>query len=188
MGRHSQLRSDKRVPRIRGPLTAVGTLLGAVVLATSAAGGSYAFLTATSPIGAGATIKAGTSSISLQLPGGSAQQSVTLPGPISMLPGDIKNYAVTVLNSGNTSLSLAVSLTASDAAWETRVATGNCPSSGLLAGSALSVGTPVNYDTLAASASDTICLQLSLPATVPANTSGSSVNFSVAINGTQVSP
>jgi len=176
------------MPGIRALLTAVVALSVGVGGAVAAAGGSYAYLNSTATYGSGGTVSSGTAALTLQRGSAAATSALTIPASdyANMLPGDIVGQPIVLRNAGDVPLAVTVNAT-SDGAWETRVAPGACPATGLL-GSAALTPTAVNYATLAAGASSTFCLQVVLPASAPASAMNTSLGYTVTLTGTQVTP
>jgi hypothetical protein len=173
-----------RMPGIRGLLTMAAGLGVGVSMAVLAAGGSYAYLNVTVPTGAGGTITAGTSGLTLKRGADAATSALTIPATdfANMLPGDVVSQQLTLANTGN--VAQAVTAVASnDGAWETRIATGTCPET--LETAALTAA-PISLATLGVAASQTLCLQVTLPITAPAGTMGTGVGFTVTLSGSQV--
>lgn len=181
-----------RMPRIR---VTAGRLLGATTAvllgiggATLAAGGSYAYLNAVSPVGqSGATVQAGQSSLTLQAVGGSQGNAIVMPSTVwnRMLPGDVVGQTVTVRNTGHTPLSLTARVSAASA-WEFRVQIGACPG-GVIPGAALTTSPSAAIGSaLPVSGMSTLCIQAVLPASAPASAQGTTPGVILTIDGTQV--
>ncbi|TXK17067.1 hypothetical protein [Homoserinibacter sp. GY 40078] len=187
-GRRSTEGARRRLPRVT-----LGRIFGATaavivgtMAAVVAAGGSYAYLNASAVVGqTGAAVTAGTSTLLVQRGSDAAAATVVLPSSLfqGMLPGDVVNQTLTVLNTGDADLQVTAALTGTSA-WETRVAVGACPSSGTLPGGALTT-VPSASGGLAAGTSAAICLQVVLPATAPASAEGTTTSFSLVLTGSQ---
>lgn len=183
----SPSRRRLRAPGIRGLLSIAGALGAGVSIAVLAAGGSYAYLNVTVPAGAsGGTITAGTSSLTLKRGSDAATSTLTIPASTyaNMLPGDVVNQPLTLAGPGNVSQLVTAAIT-DDGVWETRVATGAC--TGTLPGAPLTT-TPVSLTTLAAGATQTICVQVTLPATAPSAAMGANLSYTLTLSGAEVSP
>lgn len=183
----SPSRRRLRAPGIRGLLSIAGALGAGVSIAVLAAGGSYAYLNVTIPSGAsGGTITAGTSSLTLKRGTDAATSTLTIPASTyaNMLPGDVVNQPLTLAGPGNVSQVVTAAIT-DDGPWETRIATGTC--TGTLPSAPLTA-TPVSLTTLAAGATQTICVQVTLPASAPASAMGANLNYTLALSGAEVSP
>ena len=171
------------------PIGVVGlaaALFGGVLLAASAAGGTYAFLNA-QRITPGATISSGTLSVTIQASGSAAGASAAIPTDAwtNMLPGDFAGQTVTVANTGSVGTVLSAQL-AGTSAWDIRLAMGACPST--LLTSAPLAAAPSSVATLAAGSTSAVCVQASLPANAAANTENSSSSLSITLTAKQVAP
>lgn len=181
-----------RMPRIRitpgRVLGATASVLLGIGGATLAAGGSYAYLNAVSPVGqSGAAVQAGTSSLTLQAVGGSEGTNIVMPSTVwnRMLPGDIVGQTVTVRNTGDTPLALSARISTASA-WELRAQTGACPVT-VVSGAALTTSSsPAIGTSLAAGGTRTLCIQAVLPASAPATAQGTTPGTVLTIDGTQV--
>jgi hypothetical protein len=179
-----RMRIGLRVTPGRIAATAAAILLGVFVAAGTAAG-SFAYLSASAPVGAASTVNAGTSSLTLQSGANPAGTSITLPATVwnRMLPGDIVGQTVTVANTGDTPLAVSARLNATSA-WEFRVATGACPV-GQIPGAALST-TSTAWATVNAGASSTMCIQAVLPTSAANAVQGTNPVLSLIVDGVQV--
>lgn len=181
----SPSRRRLRAPGIRGLLSIAGALGAGVSIAVLAAGGSYAYLNVTVPTGAaGGTITAGTSSLTLKRGSDAATSTLTIPASAyaNMLPGDVVNQPLTLAGPGNVGQIVTAAIT-DDGPWETRIATGVC--TGTLPGAPLTA-TPVSLTTLAAGATQTICVQVTLPSGAPASAMGTNLTYTLSLSGSQV--
>ncbi|HWU57409.1 MAG TPA: hypothetical protein VN045_01730 [Microbacteriaceae bacterium] len=168
----------------------------AVVVALSATAGSYALWNGTATV-SGATITAGSSAITIN---GGATASLAFG---ALGPGESAVTPLTIVNTGSTPVSLAVTGTSigTDAASlavapsltatltqvtdPTRCVTGlTGGQTGALTGFATTAA-PVS---LAKNASAILCLQLTLATTAPSAVQGQSAAFTMALTGTQVAP
>jgi hypothetical protein len=164
--------------------TAAAILLG-VLAAAGTAAGSFAYLSASAPVGTASTVTAGTSSLTLQSGANPAAASITLPNTVwnRMLPGDIAGQTVTVNNTGDTPLAVSARMNAASA-WEFRVASGACPAT-QLPGAALST-TSAAWATVAAGASQTMCIQAMLPVSAANAVQGTTPVLSLIVDGVQI--
>ncbi|MBN9141355.1 MAG: hypothetical protein J0H23_11065 [Micrococcales bacterium] len=174
-----------RTPGIRGLLSIAAAIGVGISIAVLAAGGSYAYLNVTVTTGAtGSTITAGTSGLTLKRGADPATSTLTIPASVyaNMLPGDVVSQTLTLANTGDARQAVTALIT-SDGAWETRIAPAAC--AGTLMTTALS-STPVSLTTLAAGASQAICVQVVLPVSAPGATMGTSLGYTLTLSGTQV--
>jgi hypothetical protein len=180
-----RIRFGVRVTPGRIAATAAAILLG-VFAAAGTAAGSFAYLNATAAVGAaGATVTAGTSSLTLQSGASPAGTSITLPSTIwnKMLPGDIVGQTITVNNTGDTPLAVSTRVSVATA-WEIRVVSGACPVT-QIPGAALSTSSTA-YATVAAGASSIMCIQAVLPTTAANAIQGTTPVLSLIVDGVQV--
>jgi len=159
-----------RTPGIRGLLSIAAAIGVGISIAVLAAGGSYAYLNVTVT-----TLKRGADP---------ATSTLTIPASVyaNMLPGDVVSQTLTLANTGDARQAVTALIT-SDGAWETRIAPAAC--AGTLMTTALS-STPVSLTTLAAGASQAICVQVVLPVSAPGATMGTSLGYTLTLSGTQV--
>ncbi|QEO14084.1 hypothetical protein FLP10_06340 [Agromyces intestinalis] len=178
-------RARLRAPGVRAVLSGAGAMLVGVLAAVLMAGGSTAFLTATTPVGTSGTLMAGTSNLLIGEGANAPAQSVTIPAGVyqGMLPGDFIGHQLILHNTGDVEVEISMSLS-SVSAWETRVATGACPAT-VLPGAALGPTPVVLVSDVAAEATVTVCLQLLLPLTTPASTENTSASFTVVFDSRQ---
>jgi hypothetical protein len=188
-GTHTVISSPSRRRRMRAPgvralLSIAGALAAGVAMAVLAAGGSYAYLNVTVPTGAGGTVSAGTSSLTLKRGADPATSTLTIPASVyaSMLPGDVVSQTLTLANVGDVAQSVSAVAT-DDGAWETRISPAAC--AGTLTSAPVST-TAVAFTTLAVGASRSICVQVTLPASAPASAMGTTVGYTLTLSGTQV--
>lgn len=179
-----RMRFGLRVTPGRVAATAAAILLG-VFAAAGTAAGSFAYLSASAPVGTVSTVTAGTSALTLQSGANPAGTSIVLPtAPWNrMLPGDIVGQVVTVANTGDTPLAVSTRLSALSA-WEFRVASGACPVT-QIPGAALST-TSTSYATIAVGANSTMCIQAVLPTTAPNSAQGTNPVLQLIVDGVQV--
>lgn len=170
----------------RGVLTATAAIAVGIVVAVGATAGSYAYLNATSSVGQeGVRVTASTALITLQRGIDPPTSALLIPAAVyRMLPGDIVNQTLTVADSGMVELALYASVT-DDGPWETRLALGACPASGVLSGAALGVQGRL-FATEARNSGELICLQVLLPASVSASVENTAVTFTVTIDAVQI--
>lgn len=178
--------SQVLMPTPRRALAAAAALVGGVLVATTLAAGSYAYLNAqaTTP---GATIKSGNLALTVQYGTGTAGATAAIPNAAwaTMLPGDTVGQQFTIASTGTATSNVTVSLSAATA-WEIRLAAGTCPA-GQLAGAPLTT-TAVAAGTLPGGASSVVCVQATLPSTAAASVSGTRPAFTINLNATQVTP
>jgi hypothetical protein len=179
-----RIRVGLRVTPGRIAATAAAIMIG-VLAAAGTAAGSFAYLTASAPVGAVSTVTAGTSTLTLQSGANPAGTSITLPATVwnRMLPGDIVGQTVTVANTGDTPLAISARLNATSA-WEFRVATGACPVT-QIPGAALST-TSTAWATVNAAASSIMCIQAVLPTSAANAVQGTTPVLSLIVDGVQV--
>jgi hypothetical protein len=181
------LREQRRTRRI---LITAGSFGVAITLGISAGGSTLALWNATTPIGA-VSLSTGATGITVN-----GVANYTVPGltTTQLLPGlsAVSPQVLTILNTGTTPLKVVVgSAVFSDPsnalAQNGNLAvslfqSANCAQS--VDGSSIAAWTtPV---VLAAGASVTACLQMTLSATAPASVQGVSATFTLPITGTQV--
>lgn len=179
-----RIRVRVRVTPGRIAATAAAILLG-VFAAAGTAAGSFAYLSASAPVGTASTVTAGTSVLTLQQGAGVPSSSITLGATVwnRMLPGDIVGQTVTVANTGDTPLAVSTRLSVTSA-WEFRVASGACPVT-QIPGAALTT-TSSAYATIAAAANSTMCIQAVLPTTALDSAQGTNPVLQLIVDGVQV--
>jgi hypothetical protein len=179
-----RIRIGLRVTPGRIAATAAAILLG-VFAAAGTAAGSFAYLSASAPVGTASTVTAGTSGLTLKSGTNPAGTSITLPTTVwsKMLPGDIAGQTVVVANTGDTPLAVSTRVSATSA-WEFRVASGACPV-GQIAGAALTTS-PAAYTTIAAGANSTMCIQSVLPMSAANSAQGTTPVLQLIVDGVQV--
>lgn len=164
------------------PVTAIllstMVLLAVVTMALSGMGGTYAYLNAEQTVAlsgtsASANLTAGTATLTVD------STAITLT---RLYPGDARLSSVTVSNTGAVALALSVSSitgpTAANGVLAT-VAAGACPGTGTgVSSGALGV-------TVAAGASTTVCLAVSMAASAPSGAQSLSTSITAQITGTQ---
>ncbi|MEV8253101.1 TasA family protein [Rhodoglobus sp. NPDC076762] len=161
-----------------GALKAIAIVIIAVSLGLVGTGGTYAYLNASAPAAPGATIKAGTASLSV------GTQSLNWS---ALAPGTSATGTFTITNTGDVSLALSAVITANAVKMTTgaavanplalSVATGACPASG--------VPTGTLSGTLAPGATTSACLVVTLPADALADAQSTQVAISVNVSGVQ---
>lgn len=179
-----RIRVGVRVTPGRIAATAAAILLG-VFAAAGTAAGSFAYLNSTAQIGTTSTVTAGTSALTLQSGANPAGSSIALNAAVwnKMLPGDLVGQTVTVNNTGDSALAVSNRLSVASA-WEFRVATGACPVT-QIPGAALSTSSTA-WATVAAGASQTMCVQALLPTTTANAIQGTTPVLSLVVDGVQV--
>jgi hypothetical protein len=100
----------------------------------------------------------------------------------NMLPGDVIGVQLNLINVGDVPQSVGAAISATSA-WETRIATGGCPST-VLSGAALTT-TSAGSIALAVGATQNICLQVTLPSSASAASENTTVSYTVTFTGTQ---
>jgi hypothetical protein len=183
----SYLREQRRTRRV---LITTGAFGVAIALGISAGGSTLAIWNATTPIGA-VSLSTGATGITIN-----GVTNYTVPGltTTQLLPGlsAVSPQVLTILNTGTTPLKVVVgsavfSDPASALAQNGNLAvslfqSANCAQS-VDGSSTAAWTTPV---VLAAGASVTACLQMTLSATAPSSVQGLSATFTLPITGTQV--
>lgn len=179
-----RMRFGLRVTPGRIAATAAAILLG-VFAAAGTAAGSFAYLSASAPVGTASTVTAGTSALTLQSGANPAGTSITLPTTVwnRMLPGDIAGQTVTVANTGDATLAVSTRLSVASA-WEFRVVAGACPVT-QIPGAALSTSSTA-YATIAPAGTSTMCIQAVLPTTAANAIQGTNPVLSLIVDGVQV--
>lgn len=175
--------------RVRSLVLATAATLFAVILATTAAGGTYALLNSSSPILSG-TLTSGTATMTVS--------TLTLPA-VALYPGRVLAASVTVTNTGD--VPLAVTLSALSAPMVTSplsssltiglavVASPAACTNGVTptwtgtfaAAPSASVG-----PTLATAQSETLCVSVTLSVNAPSTSqAASAANFGLVLTGVQ---
>ncbi|WP_297082420.1 TasA family protein [uncultured Demequina sp.] len=182
------VRTRVRAPSARGLLATAVALVVGISGAVLAAGGSYAYLNATTPAGDAATITAGSAELLVSHGGGTPAQTVAIPatGLQSMLPGDRAQRQFVLHNTGVVPLDVSA-FTLESTAWELRAASGACGGAALPGAPLDGVSTTI-VPSLAAGATATVCLEVRLPAAAPAGSENSSGSFTITLDGIQVAP
>lgn len=173
---------------------AAAIAVGVLVASTSALG-SFAYLNSAAPIGSGVTLTAGT--LGLSINGASSATALALPAGFGkLLPGTYYSQAVTIANTGNTPGVISVVLGAVPTPYEARLAGSACPAVGYgttaLPAPSLST-TATSYGTLSAGAAISGCLQIGLASSAAATGNGTatvtaqtaSANFALTFTATQ---
>lgn len=170
----------------RGVLTTAAALAAGVVVAVGATAGSHAYLNTTADVGQpGVTVASSTSLLTLKRDPDPAGTSIVLPAAnFRMLPGDIVNQNLTLTHTGNVTI-LLYAVVVDDGPWETRVAGGACPASGVVNGPAVTAQGNV-FASGPPNSTGTICVQILLPASAPASIENTSISFSVRIDAYQL--
>lgn len=173
-------------PRGFQPVRTVGVaaaMLGAVLLAASAAGGTYAFLNSRQTI-SGVTVTSGSLSMTVEASGAAAGPTTAIPTAAwnNMLPGDFAGQTVTLANTGTVDTVVTAQL-AGTPAWNIRISLGACPST-LLTSAPLTTGASA-VTTIAAAANSVICVQASLPTTADAATENTASGLNITFNAEQ---
>jgi hypothetical protein len=149
-----------------------GAVAGAIVIAVGISGGSYALWVDSDSASAG-TIATGSASLSIT-------QNVNASLWGNLLAGESVRQQFTVTNTGTVPLALAGSATTGTTQVQVRLASGTCPGTAL-AGTSATVS-PAALGTLAAGATKTVCLEVSLQAAAPIGTTAA---IAVSLAGTQ---
>jgi hypothetical protein len=190
--RTSQLKDVSSAPSRRRPLRTLivtaAIFVGAIVVAVSAAGSTYALWNGAAPIQT-ATITTGTTGLAVN-----NTTSYAVPGlnVTQLLPGVsiVSPQPFTVKNTGSTPLSVTVAAPAFTA--PAGVLAPNLTISLIQSATCVASidGTTVGAWTsplvLAAGQSVPVCLQVGLNANAPASVQGVSASFTIALNGVQV--
>ncbi|WP_144276223.1 hypothetical protein [Demequina sp. NBRC 110053] len=193
----SQLPSDRqnpvagnrrRAPRARGVLATAVALAVGISGAVLAAGGSYAYLNAATPMGDSGTVSSGSARLLVSQGGGAPAGSVSIPASVfqNMLPGDVASRQLVLHNTGVVPLRVSARLDATRA-WDVRLAAGTCPTT-TLPGAALGTTSSTVVTALQPGATATVCLQLVLPTSAPSTTEGTAATYAVTLDGIQVAP
>lgn len=178
---------DSRSRRaVRALLAASVAFAAAIVIALAAAGGTFAFFSSTTPVGAG-TITAGTAGLTVQ---GVDQYTITGLDTTKLLPGTavITTTPLTVSNTGDTTLSVSkgvASFTTTGTLKDHLLITVRRTSTCAVGAGVDIAATP---QTLAAGASMTICVTVQLAATAPASVAGQTATFTIPLDASQVRP
>lgn len=182
-GRIARTLSGAR-PTPRRLLGGAGAMFGAILLAASMAGGTYAFLNAraTTPV---VTVNSGSLAVTVQYGTTTAGSTTAIPAAAwtGMLPGDIVGQQITIASTGSAKSNLTARLSALTS-WDIRIAAGTCPTT-QLSGSALTTSAAA-LGSLASGASTVYCVQATLPAGAAASVENSSAPFTILLDATQV--
>lgn len=149
-----------------------GVVAGAIVVAVAISGGSYALWVDSDTANAG-SIASGSASLSIT-------QNVNAALWSNMLAGESVRQQFTVTNTGTVALTLAGSAVTGTTDVQARFASGTCPVSAI--GGTSATVSPTALGSIAAGATRTICLEVSLQAAAPVGTSSS---VALTIAGTQ---
>lgn len=164
-------RAAVRRVNLRALMGASAAIAGASVVAVALSGGSYAMWSDNLGVPAG-TVQSG--SIGL-----TTASSFTASSWSNMIAGETVRQPFTVTNTGTVAVSLSATATATTS-FAIRVATGACPAVALTGTPASTSATALGI--LAAGATTTVCLEVSL---LPAATANTSSAFTVTVAGTQ---
>ncbi|HEY9267184.1 MAG TPA: TasA family protein, partial [Mycobacterium sp.] len=162
--------------------------------------GTYAYWTDTAPV-SGVTISTGT--LDLKINSADSLPSYTALNVSNMVPGNSSAAVLTVRNAGTAALTYYADSTASGtlgSAFTVKVtadtATGGSGASKTCPGTALTnsgssfgnnlIGSSANPRSLAASASESLCVQVTLPNGAASSLQGSSSNITLTFNAEQV--
>ena len=165
--------------------TIVG-LIAAIMLAVTAAGGSYAYLSQSAPL-APVTLTSGIAALTTT--------SLTLP-TAKLFPGNKVSSSVVVSNTGQVPLALRVTgltgpatPTALSGALEIGLAvvaqSATCPAAATWTGTIATATTTALDSTVAVGGSNRLCVYATLPSTAPLNSQGATATFGILIDGTQ---
>lgn len=149
-----------------------GVVAGAIVVAVAISGGSYAMWVDADTTAAG-SISSGSANLSIT-------QNVNAALWGNMLAGESVRQQFTVTNTGTVPLTLAGSAVTGTTQVQARFASGTCPVSAI--GGTSATVSPTALGPIAAGATRTICLEISLQAAAPVGTSSSVV---LTLGGTQ---
>lgn len=157
---------------VGGMLASSSAIAGASILAVIAAGGSYAMLTTSAPV-PGGTIRSGSSSLTVN-----DVASYPLAGTAwsKLLPGDVVQQPVTVTYTGTAPGTVSALTNGSFGPLLVHLKKGTCTATITGASSTVS---PTDLGVFAAGEASTVCVQVSLPATVADAVQGSSQDFVV---------
>ncbi len=164
-------RAAVRRVNLRALIGTSAAFAGASVVAVALSGGSYAMWVDNFGVPAG-TVQSG--SIGL-----TTASSFTAANWSNLIAGESVRQPFTVTNTGTVPVSLSATATPSTS-FAIRVATGTCPTSALTGTPASTSATALG--TLAAGATATVCLEVSV---LPAATAATSHAFIVTVAGTQ---
>ncbi|WP_341952913.1 TasA family protein [Salinibacterium sp. TMP30] len=177
-GRHAKPRSTSPLTRLiqgtSGVLKAAAVLAIAVSLGLVGTGGTYAYLNSSATVTPGSTVSAGTAALTV----GAEALNWT-----ALAPGKSSTGTFTITNTGDVPLVLSATIAATMTPAATAnpftitVANGACPASGVPTGTLNS--------TLAAGATSSACLVVTLPANAPANAQSASAAITATISGVQ---
>ena len=192
---------DRPSPRGRGPRSIrIRAALALGVVACVGVTGTYAYWTDTAPV-SGVTISTGT--LDLKINSADSLPSYTALNVSNMVPGNSSAAVLTVRNAGTAALTYYADSTASGtlgSAFTVKVtadtATGGSGASKTCPGTALTnsgssfgnnlIGSSANPRGLAASASESLCVQVTLPNGAASSLQGSSSNITLTFNAEQV--
>ena len=164
-------RAAVRRVNLRALLASAAAIAGASIVAVALSGGSYARWVDNFGVPAG-TVQSG--SIGL-----TTASNFTAANWSNLIAGESVRQPFTVTNTGTVPVSLSATATATTS-FAIRVASGTCPTSALTGTPASTSATALG--TLAAGATKTVCLEVSL---LPAATANTSSAFIVTVAGTQ---
>ena len=178
----------RRAPQPARVLAIAAGLMVVVCFAALAAGGSLAYLNASTPAGHAGSVTAASASLGVSQDSGApgATVAVASEGFQAMLPGDVAGRQVTLHNTGAVPLDVTASLAAS-VVWQIRTTVGQCPAA---AGTGAALGTSPSalVAGLAPGATAQVCVQVALPMDAPAASEGTSASFTVLLDAVQVAP
>ena len=178
---------DRPEPKFLGKIGAtIAGLIAAIVLAVTAAGGSYAYLSQAASIEP-VTLSSGTAALTVT--------ALTLP-TTKLAPGNKVSSSVIVSNTGQVPLALRVTgltgpatPTALSGALEIGLAvvaqTATCPTVATWTGTIATATTTALNSTVAVGGSSKLCVYATLPSTAPLNSQGATATFGISIDGTQ---
>lgn len=184
---------DRPEPKIVGKIgVAIASIVGAIVLAVTAAGGSYAYLSQSAVAAPATAVTSGTATLAVT-------SALTLPAT-KMYPGSTLYGTATVANTGDVPLALRVTgltppatstdftrslvVTVGVATTTAQCTSGTTPVA--WTGTFASATTASLGSSLALSASGILCVAVTLPPTAPSGSqSQSGVSVAVLIDGTQ---
>lgn len=172
-GPRHRARSTRRATfTVGGMLASSSAIAGASIVAVIAAGGSYAMLTTSAPV-PGGTIRSGSLSLAVN-----DVASYPLAGTAwsKLLPGDVVQQPVIVTNTGTVPGTVSAHTSGSFGPLLVHLKKGTC--SATITGASSTVS-PTDLGLFAAGEASTVCVQVSLPATVADANQGSNQDFVV---------
>lgn len=167
----------QRARRIGGMLASTAAVAGASIIAVCAAGGTYALWSGQKPI-ASATIQTGTMGLTVD---GGASAVVDGTAWSNLLPGDVVLQEVTLQNTGNVPDTVSASTTGAFGPLLVHLRKGACAA--IIVGTS-STDSPTDLGVFAVGESTLVCIQVTMPATAPANVQSTNQSFTVTFTST----